>query len=162
MEFAPITKLNYPEVAKIYSEGIATGHATFETEVPAWKKWDANHFLFCRIALLNNTEMVGWASLSPTSKRKVYRGVAEISVYVSRNKRNKGIGTLLLNKLIIESEKNNIWTLQSSIMDANQSSLKIHLNSGFRKIGYREKIGNLNGVWLNNIILERRSKLIES
>ena len=160
MEFTTITKHNYPEVSKIYKEGLSTGYATFETQVPVWKDWDANHFPFCRIALLNKTKMLGWAALSPTSKRKVYKGVAEISIYVSGSNRNKGIGTMLLHKLIIESENNNIWTLQASIMDANQSSLKIHLNSGFRKIGYREKIGNLNGMWLNNIILERRSKLI--
>ncbi|MDP5082492.1 MAG: GNAT family N-acetyltransferase [Winogradskyella sp.] len=160
MEFVTISEDNYKYVAKIYEEGIKTGVATFETSVPPWKAWDASHFPFSRIALLNKNQMLGWAALSPVSIRKVYCGVAEVTVYVTKNERAKGFGTRLLNALIAQSEKNNIWTLQSSIMELNQASLKMHLSSGFREIGYREKIGNLNGKWLNNIILERRSQRI--
>ncbi|EDP70497.1 GCN5-related N-acetyltransferase [Flavobacteriales bacterium ALC-1] len=160
MNLVNISKANYDDVSKIYADGIKTGCATFETVVPNWEDWDKAHLTFARIALMHNNNMLGWAALSATSKRKAYRGVAEVSVYVAKNKSGKGIGTKLLKSLIKVSEVNNIWTLQAGIMEANKISIKMHINCGFRQIGYREKIGNLNGKWLNNIILERRSKII--
>lgn len=160
MKLIDISKENYADVLKIYSDGIKTGQATFETTIPDWKKWDNDHLPFARIALIDDRKMLGWAALTATSKRKVYCGVAEVSVYVAKNESGKGIGTQLLKSLIKISELNHIWTLQAGIMEANKASIKLHLNCGFRQIGYREKIANLNGVWLNNIILERRSKII--
>ncbi len=160
MEFTDINHANFPEIAEIYREGIKTGVATFETNVPDWSSWDKSHLDIGRIALTEKGQILGWASLSPVSSRCVYGGVAEVSVYVAEKARNKGVGKMLLNKLIEISEQNNIWTLQSGIMPENKASIQLHLNCGFRKIGYRERIGQLNGVWLDNVILERRSKIV--
>lgn len=160
MKFIPIDKNNYCYVQDIYKEGINTQTATFETTIPDWDTWDNAHLKFSRILITKNTMFLGWAALTPVSKRHVYRGVAEVSVYVSKHHRGKGIGKLLMQKLIETSETNSIWTLQAGIMRANKSSIKLHLNCGFRIIGYRERIGKLNNEWLDNIILERRSKLV--
>ena len=157
MEFVPITISNYHKIARIYLEGIKTGIATFETEVPDWNTWNLSHLPKARIALLVAQQIIGFAALSKVSNRKVYTGVAEVSVYVSENARGKGFGKKLLLKLIQLSEENGIWTLQSSIMRANKASIHMHLECGFRILGYREKIGQLKGVWLDNILMERRS-----
>lgn len=159
MKTISINQTNFPEVQRIYKEGIDTGVATFETQVPDWDYWDANHLPFARILAIKDNMYLGWAALSATSKRKVYSGVAEVSVYVSSACRGQNIGDFLMKELIKISEQNNIWSLQSSIMRANPASLKLHTNNGFRVIGFKEKIGQLHGVWLDNILLERRSNV---
>lgn len=161
MQYTSIREGNYAEVARIYLEGIATGLATFETSAPTWEAWDKNHLSFGRIAALNSDgQMEGWACLSPVSSRCVYGGVAEVSVYVSQAARGKGLGQTLLQQLITESEQNGIWTLQSGIFRENVPSIKIHEKCGFRIIGYKERIGQLKGVWKDNMLLERRSTLV--
>lgn len=160
MELILIKNEHYSEVSRIYKEGLDTGMATFETLIPNWDSWNANHLHFARIAFIENAKMLGWAALSKISNRNVYHGVAEVSLYVSKNSRNKGIGKKLLNELIKQSESNGIWTLQSGIMRANEISIQLHLECGFRKIGYREKIGKLHDIWLDNVIMERRSKIV--
>ncbi len=158
VEIQSFTKVDWPAIAAIYQEGIDTGIATFETKVPSWENWDATHIQSCRIAALYEDKIVGWAALSPVSKREVYKGVAEVSIYITSKFRGKGIGRLLLSTLIDQSEKTGFWTLQAGIFKENSSSIKLHTDLGFRKIGYREKIGRLNQVWYDNIILEKRSK----
>lgn len=160
MGFVQIEKHHFPEVARIYKEGLETGLATFETQVPSWEIWNDNHLPFARITIIENKNMYGWATLSQVSKRSVYKGVAEVSLYVSKESRGKGFGRKLLKELIRQSEINGIWTLQSGIMQANEASIQLHLDCGFRMIGFREKIGKLNDVWLDNVILERRSKIV--
>ncbi|MBU2995868.1 GNAT family N-acetyltransferase [Cellulophaga baltica] len=160
MKFHAITEANYSQVSKIYEEGIKTGMATFQTAAVDWKTWDENHLPIGRITLQDSDIVLGWASLAHVSSRCVYGGVAEVSVYVSEKSRGKGIGKKLLLELIKISEAHKFWTLQSGIMRDNKASIQMHINCGFREIGYREKIGQLNGVWLDNILLERRSKTI--
>ena len=104
--------------------------------------------------------MLGWAALSPVSGRCVYGGVAEVSVYIDNNAIGRGVGTSLLKELIIRSEANNIWTLQSGIFPVNKGSIALHLKCGFRKIGFKEKIGQRGGVWFDNVLMERRSTVI--
>ncbi len=144
-------------VHSIYLEGIATGQATFETEAPSWKNWDATHLEFGRLVARENDRVSGWAALSPVSRRRVYSGVAEVSIYVARDRRGKGIGRALLTRLIAESEDHGIWTLQASVFPENSATIALHRVCGFREAGRRERISKLNGVWRDTILLERRS-----
>lgn len=147
-------------VKEIYLAGLATGNASFETAAPEWEAWDNSHVKHSRLVAEVDDKIAGWAALSPVSGRCVYGGVAEVSVYVSDTARGKGLGAMLLNALIENSESNGIWTLQSGILQENEASIRLHEKCGFRTIGYREKLGQLNGVWRNVVLMERRSKLI--
>ena len=158
MEFSEIDKHNFDAVAEIYKTGIQTGNATFETTIPSFEEWDKKHLPFGRIVLLKDENIMGWASLSKVSDRCVYEGIAEVSVYVSTY--GRGLGTLLLQKLIEISESKGLWTLQCGIMRENIASIRLHKKCGFREIGYREKVGKQDGVWRDNIIMERRSKIV--
>ena len=156
----PMLETHWEQVKQIYESGIETGIATFETTAPSWEKWNDGHLAFARLVAIENTEVVGWAALSPVSSRCVYGGVAEVSVYVADKFKGKGVGKLLLQNLITESEANNIWTLQAGIFTDNFASVKLHEKVGFRVIGHREKIGKLKDTWKDNYILERRSKTV--
>ena len=156
-----LTRSDWDSVSKIYKEGIATGIATFETKVPSWQQWDTKYVPVCRFVALIKRKVVGFAVLSPASKRQVYKGVAEVSVYVSNAFKGKHIGETLLKQLIDESEANGFWTLQASIFSENIASINLHLKCGFRVVGIRERIGQLNGKWYDNHFLERRSCKID-
>lgn len=153
----PLVPSDWSIVANIYKSGIDTNNATFETQIPSWENWDNSHLKFARIVALIKNQLVGWAALSPVSNRCVYGGVAEISVYVDEKHRSIGIGKALLENLIPLSEENGIWTLQAGIFRENISSIKLHESAGFRIVGYREKIGKLNGKWIDTYLLEKRS-----
>lgn len=155
-----MTADDWTNVAEIYRQGIETGNATFQQEIPTWDDWNNGHVKSCRIVAVIDNEIVGWAALTAVSGRCVYAGVAEVSVYISNKYRGQKIGTKLLDKLIAESENEKLWTLQAGIFPENIASLKIHEELGFRKIGYREKIGKMNGIWRDTVLLERRSKVI--
>ena len=147
---------DWEQVRAIYLEGIRSGHSTFETDAPSWERWDEGHLQFARFVMRDGETALGWAALSPVSKRQVYRGVAEVTVYVSENARGQGIGRALLEALIDESLKNGIWTLQASIFPENAASVQLHLRCGFREVGRRERIAMLNGVWRDTLLFERR------
>jgi len=152
---------DWPLVLKIYAEGISTGFATFETNVPEFSDWSKAHIASCRIVSENNGFITGWAALSPVSSRCVYGGVAEVSVYIGKKARGQGVGKALMTKLIELSENEGYWTLQSGIFPENETSIKLHKRVGFRFLGKREKIGKTKtGVWKDNLLFERRSKLV--
>ena len=142
---------DWEQVRSIYLEGIASGHSTFETDAPSWEKWDDAHLQIARLVMRDGDGILGWAALSPVSKRNVYRGVAELTVNVTESARGQGVGRALLEALISESEKNGIWTLQASIFPENTASVKLHLRCGFREVGRRERIGNSKGVWRDTV-----------
>jgi L-amino acid N-acyltransferase YncA len=146
-------------VAEIYLQGIKTGHATFQQDVPSWEDWDRGHLKICRLIAGINGQVAGWAALSPVSGRCVYAGVAEVSIYVSDSFRGQKIGTKLMKKLVDESEVNGIWTLQAGIFRENLASISLHESHGFRLMGYREKIGRMNGRWRDTLLFERRSSI---
>lgn len=160
MEIRKMTASDWPHVASIYAEGMATGYATFETTVPTYEHWDSNHLKNCRLIAVHNQEVAGWAALSPVSGRCVYGGVAEVSVYVGAKSRGLGAGKLLLHHLILESEEAGYWTLQSGIFPDNKASILLHEKLGFRKIGHREKVAQLRGIWKDNVLFERRSSKV--
>ncbi len=151
---------DWQQVRAIYSEGIATGNATFEMEAPEWEVWNAGHLPHSRLVARRSAAVSGWAALSPVSSRCVYSGVAEVSVYVAASARGQGIGLILLNALIAASEQNGIWTLQAGILPENVASLAIHRRAGFREIGHRERLGKLQSVWRDVVLLERRSQVV--
>jgi L-amino acid N-acyltransferase YncA len=158
MEIRDLTSFDWRDVARIYEDGIRTGNATFETGVPSWEEWDASHTEHRLIAELDG-EIAGWAALAPVSERCCYRGVAESSVYVAAEARGRGVGRELLEELIRRSETAGIWTLQAGIFPENKASLRLHLVCGFRLVGVRERLGELNGVWRDVLLLERRSEV---
>lgn len=159
-EINRLTKRHWRQVRGIYLEGIATGLATFETDVPSWQRWSDNHLSCCRLIAVDKETVKGWAALSPVSSRSVYAGVAEVSVYVGQRHRGAGIGRALLDALINASEKSGMWTLQASIFAENEASVALHQRCGFRVVGRRVRIARLNGCWRDTILMERRSRVV--
>ena len=156
----PMLPADWHAVREIYSEGIATRQATFETEEPSWESWEAAHHSFARLVARKDETVAGWAALSPVSSRQVYAGVAEVSVYIAQSQRGTGLGRRLLEALIAASEANGIWTLQAVMFAENAASLAVHRRCGFREVGRRERIAKLDGVWRDTVLLERRSQQI--
>ncbi len=156
----PFSAADWPRVADIYQQGLDTGHASFETEVPPWETWDSSHLPAGRLVARKGSQVVGWAALSPVSSRCVYGGVAEVSVYVAQGARGAGVGSRLLTALVAASEQAGLWTLQAGIFPENTASLRLHYSCGFRRVGTRERLGEHNGVWRDVHLLERRSALV--
>lgn len=148
---------DWDAVVRIYEQGIATGEATFETTAPTWESWDAGHLPYSRLVARAESEIVGWAALSPVSSRAAYAGVAEVSVYVAESSRGRGVGRALLERLISESEAKGIWTLQAVVFSENAATLALHKGCGFREVGRRARISKLHGEWRDTVLLERRS-----
>lgn len=160
MVIRKFTQLDYPTVKEIHQQGIDTGNATFQLTSKTWDEWNNSMHSHSRLVAEDNGNVCGWAALSPVSNREVYSGVAEVSVYVSKSAQGKGIGNKLLAQLIVESEKNNIWTLQAAIFPENLGSIKLHLKNNFRRLGIRERLGKMHDTWRDVVLLERRSKNI--
>jgi L-amino acid N-acyltransferase YncA len=181
MKTVPLLPEHWPAVQRIYEEGLATGNASFQTSAPSWEQWDKGHHPHSRLVALDEglaygSRMVGtgfsptvggavgagpilgWAALSPVSGRPVYAGVAEVSIYIDAAHRGKGIGHVLMEALIAESEAHGIWTLQAGIFPENEASIQLHLRVGFRQVGIREKIGKMGDRWRDTALLERRSQ----
>jgi L-amino acid N-acyltransferase YncA len=157
MEIKPLTVEHWPSVKSIYQAGIATGNATFETAAPTWEQWDATHSKADRLVAIEEGAVLGWAALTPVSGRCVYSGVGEVSVYVSPAAQGKGVGKALLQALITASEQHDYWTLQAGIFPENKASVRLHEKAGFKTVGIRERIGKMNNVWRDVVLLERRS-----
>jgi phosphinothricin acetyltransferase len=146
-------------VRAIYLEGIASGNATFEQSAPDWPDWNQGHLKCCRLVARLENEIVGWTALSPVSRRSVYAGVAEFSIYVAERAQRRGIGSTLLQALIDAAEREGIWMLQSGIFPENMASVELCRRFGFRVVGTRERIGCMNGRWRDVVLLERRSAI---
>src|SRR3954452_4485160 len=150
---------DWPEVARIYAEGIATRNATFETEVPGWEEWNGAHLGEHRFVAEEDGEVLGWIALAPISTRCCYAGVAEISAYVRERARGRGVGATLLEAVVRSTERAGIWTLETGVFPENEASLALLKRFGFREVGVRERIGQLDGVWREVVFLERRSEV---
>jgi phosphinothricin acetyltransferase len=151
-----LTAADWTAVAAIYAAGIATGNATFETEVPAWEAWDASHSGL-RLVAEEEGQVVGWATLTPVSGRCCYRGVGENSIYIAESARGRGVGRVLLERLVERAEAEGFWTIETGIFPENEASVALHVACGFRIVGTRERLGEMNGVWRDVLFLERRS-----
>jgi L-amino acid N-acyltransferase YncA len=150
---------DWESVRAIYIQGIATGNATFERTAPDWETWNAAHLTSCRLVARRGSEILGWAALSPYSRRQVYSGVAEVSVYVAEAARGRGVGAALLSGLVTKSGQQGIWTLQAGIFPENAASIRLHQKFGFRVVGTRERIGSMDGRWRDVVLVERRAKV---
>ncbi len=162
LSFRPFTPADWPAVSDIYRQGIQTGIATFETEVPTLEKWLSMYPLGHQWVAVRKTpdgKVVGWTGYAQVSPRKPYAGVAESSIYIAEEGRHQGIGKQLLLHLIAESERQGIWTLQTTILEDNMASIRLHEKCGFRVVGIREKIAQRDGVWRNTFLMERRSSI---
>lgn len=156
----PMLPADWSSVREIYLEGIASGNATFENSAPDWSRWHAAHLECCRHVAREQDQVIGWAALSLVSRRAVYSGVAEVSVYVAARARGKGVGSVLLSALIRSSEGEGIWTLQAGIFPENVASIELHKKAGFRVVGVREHLGAMDGRWRDVVLMERRSKTV--
>jgi phosphinothricin acetyltransferase len=156
MDIRPLVSTDWPDIARIYAEGLAGGVATFETDVPSWDTWDAVHLPAPRLVADRDGAVVGWVAVSRVSRRPAYRGVVEHSVYVDQGVRRSGVGRALLDALVAEAPHHGIWTIQTSIIDANEASLALHEAAGFRVVGRRERIARLDGAWRDTLLLELR------
>lgn len=157
----PMTPEDWPGVRAAYLDGIATGDATFESEAPSWEAWDRSHPPECRLVAERDGTILGFAALARISARKVYEGVAEVSVYVAAGARGQGIGRRLLDALVASSEAHGFWTLQAGIFPENAASMRLHEGVGFRVVGVRERIGRTaGGCWRDVVLLERRTPAI--
>ena len=160
MELRDLRSDDWPEVARIFEEGIRTDNATFETEVPTWEAWDAAHLPEHRLVAERDGLVVGWIALVPVSPRPCYAGVAEVSAYVGKEARGQGVGAELLAALIESSERAGIWTLETGVFPENAVSLGLLQRFGFRVVGTRERIGQMHGMWRDVVFLERRSEVV--
>ena len=163
MRIEEATLDDWPQIEKIYREGIRTGMATFETEerIPDGEGWFAGKIPGLIYKMVTDSgEMVGWAALSTVSSRCVYAGVAEVSVYVTAGARGQGVGLVLLQHLIAAAEKSGLWTLEAGIFSNNVASLRLHEKAGFRVVGLREKLGRIAGRWQDVVLMERRSPIV--
>jgi L-amino acid N-acyltransferase YncA len=155
-EIRALQRADWPDVERIYAEGIATGDATFETSPPTWEEFNRGRLQKHRLVATEGREIVGWAALQPTSSRACYSGVVEHSVYVAEVARRRGIGKALMQALIASADAGGLWTIQTSVFPENEASLALHEAVGFRVVGRRERIAQLNGVWRDTLLLERR------
>ena len=165
LDFAllPMQSVDYPSVSRIFTQGIETGNATYDTSAAVWEDWDAKHLMHSRwvVKSANEGSVLGWAALSPVSSRVVFSGVAELSIYVDTDYLGKGLGNVLMEAVVASSEENGIWMLQSGIFPENQASIGMHEKFGFRLVGRRERIGKMaNGIWRDIVLLERRSLIV--
>ena len=157
----PLVASDWPDVERIYAEGIATGQATFETATPSWAEFDAGRLPDLRLVAEDDGQVVGWAALSPVSSRECYAGVAEHSVYVAEHARWRGVGLALMDALLSAADEAGIWTVQTSIFPENTASVRLHERVGFRVVGRRERIARLHGEWRDTVLLERRSPYVD-
>lgn len=160
MEIVKVQEAMYPQVARIYKQGLSTGMASFETTIPDFEVWNKKFLIHSRLAIVNEEKVLGWSALSAVSQRQVYKGVAEVSIYMEEEARGHGLGQQLLNALILSAEANGVWSIQASVFPQNTASINLHLKCGFRQIGYKEKIGFRDGRWQDNVLFERRSLVV--
>lgn len=156
----PLKESDWLAVSCIYRQGIETGDATFETSVPDWEEWDSGHLAECRLVAEMDGRVVGWVALSRVSSRRVYRGVAEHSIYIDEATRGLGLGDDLLGTLIAEAESAGFWTLQTAIFPENEASIALHAKHGFRVVGTRKHLGSHHGRWRDVVLMERRSTTV--
>ncbi len=159
MKIIPLKKAHYPEVVKIYQAGLDSGFASFETQAPIWQEWKKKFLKPCRFVAIQDNQVIGWCALSPVSKREVYRGVAESTIYIAPQFRGKGVGKRLLKHLVLDSRYKGFWTLQASIFKENQASVTLHEQCGYTVVGLRKKIAKRDGKWFDNLLLENRSPI---
>jgi phosphinothricin acetyltransferase len=153
-----MTRADWPQVHRIWAEGIAGGDATFELAPPSWAGFDTGRVPALRlVATADDGQLLGWVAAGRVSARPAYRGVVEHSVYVAPEAHGAGVGTALLRALIAASEAIGVWTIHTGVFPENEASLRLHSRCGFRVIGVQHRVGPQHGRWRDVVRLERRS-----
>ncbi|UIR55611.1 N-acetyltransferase family protein [Sphingobacterium sp. SRCM116780] len=160
MEIKKLEKIHYVDVARIYQQAIDAGNITLATKTASWEDWDKEHLTYMRFVAISNENVIGWVALSPVLQRTGYQGVTELSIYIDENKQGNGVGKILMHYIIDQAEQAGIWTILSFIFPENKRSIELHKKFGFKLLGTQEKAAKLNGIWMDNCILERRSTII--
>lgn len=160
IKIKPLEPKHYPDIARIYQQAIDSGNITLATKTSTWEDWDKDHLGNMRFVAIEDDKVIGWVALSPVLQRTGYHGVTELSIYMDQNHQGKGIGKILMQHIIDTSEKAGIWTIMSFIFPQNEKSIALHQKFGFRLLGTQQKVAQLNGIWMDNSILERRSTSI--
>jgi phosphinothricin acetyltransferase len=161
VRITPLTARHADDVIRIYQLGIDGRLATFETEAPTWAEFDASRLSGHRFVALDDDGVVlGWIAVTPVSSRRAYAGVVEHSVYVDPRARGRGVGRALLETIIASTEAAGIWTIQSGVFPENVASLALHRRLGFREVGVRQRVAQLDGRWRDVVLLERRSAVV--
>lgn len=160
IQIRAMTVDDWPDVRRIFVEGIATGDATLERDAPDWDHFDRSHRHDCRLVAVRGHAgpVVGWTALTAYSARRVYSGVAWESVYVAADARGQGVGRALLQAVIIAAEAAGFWTILAGVMAENRASLALHRRCGFRRVGVQRAMGqDRRGRWRDVVLMERRS-----
>ena len=144
-------------VAAIYNEGVEGRQSTFETDPRGPEAFRAR-MGDRRLPLLVAEEegrVVGWAGLTPYSERPCYAGVAEFSIYIEAPARGRGVGRLLLESLVDESERRGYWKLIGLLFPTNAASVALCRAAGCRVVGTHRRHGQLEGEWRDVVVVER-------
>src|ERR1043165_8106554 len=153
MEIRELREEDWPAVREIFAQGIAGRNATFETEAPSWEAWDRSQLDGQRYVAVEQGRVGGWVAAHAVSSRPCYRGVVVHSVYVDDGFQGRGIGRALLERLFESTEAAGIWTIQTGVFAENESSLRLHERCGFRVVGTQERLGKLDDVWRDVVVL---------
>lgn len=143
-------------IAAIYSEGIAERVATFETEPRAAA--DVEPWIGAELPLLvaaGDGALLGWARLADYSDRCCYRGVAELSVYVGRAARGRGVGRELVEAACGAAEERGLWKVIGLLFPENEASRALFASAGFSEVGVFRRHGVLDGEWRDVLVIER-------
>ena len=158
IEIRSATADDIPFITEVYNDAILNTTATFDTEVKSiedrmlwFKNHDSSHPI---IVAEDNGVLCGWASLTAWSDRCAYNGTAEVSVYVHKDLRGKGIGKALLEILILKGESKGLHYLLSRIASGNEASIHLHTIFGFRHIGVMKEVGFKFGNYVDVHLME--------
>ncbi len=154
------TEEHLPAITAIYNDAVLNSTATFDTEPKTLddrRRWLAGHGEAhpVLVALDRAGNVLAWGSLSPYSDRLAYRFTVEDSLYVHPEARGRGVGQLLLGKIVESARERGYHTVIAKVVDGNAPSLAIHHKHGFEVIGTMREVGHKFGRWLDVTLLQR-------
>lgn len=145
-------------IADIYNHYVLNSTATFDTEPKSRedREWwlsdrDPRHPV---IVAERGSDIVGWAALGPYRERPAWCQTSEVAVYIAPDARGSGLGTQLLENLVVRAESLGLHTLVSQIVADNEASIRMTERVGFSRVGYLAEVGRKFGGWLDVAIMQ--------